>query len=679
VTQKTKVAIIAGLLLVLSVLFSGCNSKSNGDGSSGQSMQIGVSISPSMGSVQTSAMLQFSDTVVNTTNTAVTWQVNGTAGGSSTVGTITSGGLYTAPAVVPNPAGVTVTVVSQADTSATASASITITAPSAFSITPSSVSVLAGATQQFKVTTTGATPVPAVTWQVNGTVGGSGTTGTITAGGLYTAPAIPPSGQVVTVTAVSQSNASQSASSTVTVDPSLATLNGQYAYAFSGSNAQGTLQEAGTFTADGKGNLTNGIEDVNSGAGVFPNVAFTGTYTVGPDGRGSLVINPTPSSGLSQETFDIVLVSNQSLRLIRFDLTTGSGTAELQGTSAFTNSALSGNYIVNLDGIDGAGGPLCSIGLLDFGGNGDISSGELDQNDNGTVNTQVSASGNYTVASNGRGTMTLKGNLGTFDFAFYVVSTQKIKLVSTNAAPVWIGSAILQQGSGFSNSTLTGRVVFGMNGNNASGAVDDAGTFPTGGASGSITSGIADENSNGVLTQGYSFTGSYTINNNGYGSLQIVSTALGTFSYSLYLESNTQGVLLSTTSGTVAIGHLYTQNQSSFAASDLNGAYAFSVAGVASNGDIDKVGQFTANGSGSAAGTEDVNEIGTLTPKLAMTITYTLASDGRGSLNITASGSTRVLNFYLISPSQMLLIGMDTDQVLSGGADQQFQTPVPLD
>jgi hypothetical protein len=303
----------------------------------------------------------------------------------------------------------------------------------------------------------------------------------------------------------------------------------------------------------------------------------------------------------------------------------------------------------------------------------------LDQNDNGSVNTQVGTSGNYAVASNGRGTLTLRGNLGTFDFAFYVVSTQEIKLVSTDASPIWVGSAILQQGSGFSNSTLTGRVVFAADGNNASGAVDDAGTFPTGGAGGSITSGIADQNSNGVLTQGYSFTGSYTINNSGYGSLQIVSTALGTYSYSLYLESNTQGVLLSTNSGTVAIGNLYTQNQSSFAASDVNGAYAFSVAGVANNGDIDKVDQFTANGSGSATGTEDVNDTGTLTPKLAMTITYTLASDGRGSFNVTADGSTRVLNFYLISPSEMLLIGMDTDQVLAGGADQQFQTPVPVD
>jgi hypothetical protein len=456
------------------------------------------------------------------------------------------------------------------------------------------------------------------------------------------------------------------------VAPSLATLNGQYAFDYSGNNTQGALQQVGTFQADGKGNLSNGIEDVNSGAGVFPDVPFTGTYTVGSDGRGSLVITPSAASGLNPETFDIVLVSNQRLRLIRFDLSTGSGTAELQDSTAFANLALSGNYIVNLDGIDAAGATVSSIGLLDLGGGGGIASGQLDQNDNGSVNTQVGTSGTYGIASTGRGTMTLKGNLGTFDFAFYVVSSQKIKMISTDQFPVWIGSANLQQGSGFSNSTLAGRMVFEAGGNNASGGVDDAGTFATGGSAGTFTNGVGDQNSDGTLTQGYTFTGSYTVNNNGYGTLQIVNTALGNANYTLYLESTTQGVLLRTDSVAVTIGTFYTQSQSSFSASDVNGPYAFSVAGLSSNGAIDKLGQFTANGSGSATGTEDVNEGGTLSPKLAVTATYTLASDGRGSLNFTAGGSTRILNFYLVSPGQMLLLGMDTDQVVSGGADQQF-------
>src|SRR5439155_16038186 len=71
---------------------------------------------------------QFTATVRNTSNTAVTWQVNGVTGGNATVGTISSSGLYTAPA---SPATVTVTAVSQADTTKRAEAHMTETQPSA--------------------------------------------------------------------------------------------------------------------------------------------------------------------------------------------------------------------------------------------------------------------------------------------------------------------------------------------------------------------------------------------------------------------------------------------------------------------------------------------------------------------------------------------------------------------
>jgi hypothetical protein len=69
----------------------------------------------------------FQATVTGSTNTAVTWEVNGTTGGNSTVGTI-SGGQYVAPSTVPNPATVTVTAVAQANTAATQSASVLIVA-----------------------------------------------------------------------------------------------------------------------------------------------------------------------------------------------------------------------------------------------------------------------------------------------------------------------------------------------------------------------------------------------------------------------------------------------------------------------------------------------------------------------------------------------------------------------
>ena len=92
----------------------------------GTSSAVGVSISPTGATLQVGHSQQFTATVSNTSNTAVTWLVNGTVGGDSTLGTISSTGLYTAPSSVPSPSSVTVTAQSVADTSKSASANVSV-------------------------------------------------------------------------------------------------------------------------------------------------------------------------------------------------------------------------------------------------------------------------------------------------------------------------------------------------------------------------------------------------------------------------------------------------------------------------------------------------------------------------------------------------------------------------
>jgi hypothetical protein len=79
--------------------------------------------------VSESATQQFTATVTGSTNTSVAWSVGGTAGGNSTVGTISTAGLYTAPGAIPSTNPVTVTATSQADTTKSGSSSVTITVP----------------------------------------------------------------------------------------------------------------------------------------------------------------------------------------------------------------------------------------------------------------------------------------------------------------------------------------------------------------------------------------------------------------------------------------------------------------------------------------------------------------------------------------------------------------------
>jgi hypothetical protein len=168
--------------------------------------QIFVTVSPSTATVIAGGTQQFTAGVTGTTNTGVTWSV---AGGPSD-GTVTTSGLYTAPASVPNPATVTVTATSLADSSKFATATVTV--QFALQVLPSAVTLQVNGTQQFSANVSGTTNPP-VTWTVLGGVAN----GTITPSGFYTAPAAVPNPAQVTVQATSVADATQSGTATVTV------------------------------------------------------------------------------------------------------------------------------------------------------------------------------------------------------------------------------------------------------------------------------------------------------------------------------------------------------------------------------------------------------------------------------------------------------------------------------
>ncbi|SPF46907.1 hypothetical protein SBA1_690004 [Candidatus Sulfotelmatobacter kueseliae] len=90
---------------------------------------LNVWISPTGATVSTNQGQQFDAIVSGNSNTAVTWEVNGVTGGNSTVGTISTSGLYTAPATVPSSGVVTVTAVSQANSAVSASDTVAVILP----------------------------------------------------------------------------------------------------------------------------------------------------------------------------------------------------------------------------------------------------------------------------------------------------------------------------------------------------------------------------------------------------------------------------------------------------------------------------------------------------------------------------------------------------------------------
>ncbi len=181
---------------------------------------VTVAVQPSSTILATGGTQQFVALVSGTNNVNVAWRVNGATGGNSTFGTIDTNGLYTAPATAPASA-ITVMAISDADGTTTGSAQVTIAAAGApaISITtnPPDVTVVYTATAQaFAAAVTGETNT-AVTWEVNTVAGGNSTVGTIDSNGNYTAPAAVPSPALVTITAVSQADATVSGSYPITI------------------------------------------------------------------------------------------------------------------------------------------------------------------------------------------------------------------------------------------------------------------------------------------------------------------------------------------------------------------------------------------------------------------------------------------------------------------------------
>ena len=250
------------------------------------------------------AVVKLNDSSTSTTTT-LTWEVNGTAGGNSSLGTIVPSsvdaevGVYTAPAAVPSTGTsvvgqVSITAVAQQNTTSTTStttvtsntATVTIGVGTGLSVTPVTAIVPAGAGHQFAALLNNAAD-PSATWTVASS--GGGDAGTINPSGLYTAPLTPPPGNSITVTAT---DGASTATATLTVVYSDHSLSGPYAFSYKGNDASGFLGVAGSFVADGGGHIVSGLEDFDSFiTGVSTQVALTGTYEVGVDGRGTATLN----------------------------------------------------------------------------------------------------------------------------------------------------------------------------------------------------------------------------------------------------------------------------------------------------------------------------------------------------------------------------------------------------
>ncbi len=634
-------------------------------------------------------------------------------GGSDTAGKIDSNGLYHAPTVVPSPNTVSVTAVSFEDQKVSATSTVTITPAPIVTITSPSapVTVTSGTanTVTFSATETGGT-TDIILWYVGpvgglGVLGGNATLGAISASGVYSPPLTPPIGQTVTVTAAAQDSPTSTATLSVTISGySTSSLQGQFAFSMAGSNASGHFFRAGSFAADGilangVGHLNSVLEDIdNASSATSTPISTTGTYTVSADGRGTLQF----SDGLTPTSFDFVLVNGTQLQIIGFDANgTATGQANAQDASTFAGtplSALDGTYVFDFAGVHGSNG-LSQIGEFTADGAGNITEGSIDINDGGTLSQfQIAGSksgcipapstlSTYSISSKGRGTLTMNTLTAAcaagpaLTLNFYVVSRGTAKFVGTDTVLQVAGFTSQQAPNASMNVTaLNGNYAFLLAGSGLGGTIATAGSFLADG-SGNLKSGVLDENVNGAPTPGLAFqpngtnAGTYTVASNGRGTMKFATTSR-TYTFVFYLGpvgSNTTAVFQETDSMIASDGNFTLQQSAPFLLASINGNYAIESSGIFGTSMQVITGELGTDGAGAVtSGNLDINTGGTtLTTGQPVTGSYSApAATGRATLTLNSG----TLNYaaYVVSPTQVYLMGIQSGQLAVGALLRQF-------
>jgi hypothetical protein len=427
-------------------------------------------------------------------------------------------------------------------------------------------------------------------------------------------------------------------------------LNGHYAFLFNGfDDATGSqVAAAGSFTADGKGNITAGIEDENGPGGPNVAVSFTGTYNIGTDNRGAFTINA--ASG--PRTYALVVNSigsgvAQKGRFVEFDDTTGtkgqrgSGVLRLQDTTAFAQNKITGPYAFGLQGQDATGSREAMVGSFNTDGAGSISTGLADQNIAGTTNNPT-LTGSYTAPSinNGRSAMKLNTSSAlSLDLSAYVVSTSEFLIMTTNfmVSDGLLSGAVLSQSSiSFDNTSLNAPAVYYQLGVNPSLATTqsfaETGLLSANG-SGGITV-IYDKKLGGAPVQGQTFMASYAVQGNGRVS---ISSWYGDSSNPLrilYLVNKNEAFFLDASSG-VGFGFIEPQSPApsgGFSNASFSGTFSAATASPSVNPNPNGCGLTALDTTGNFTQIANFSSTSGLSVDQSTTGTYSIATNGRGTV-----------------------------------------------
>jgi len=656
----------------------------------------------------------------DTLNEGVTWVFTPGAGAPASAGTFTptstTVATYTAPSSVATGFTVTITATSKAFATESATSTITVTPPQPLKVTAATLADgVVGITYSAGTTLQATGGIAPYTWTLapgsgplptglallaNGTISGSPTaTGTF----AFTAKVTDSEATPMTATGAF----------TIAVTNQMV---GNYAFEFSGFNSGGSVVVAGSFTADGLGHITNGVEDLNTILGPpQPNQTlrtFTGTYTLENDNRGQIIF----SSLTGSPTYDFAIDANGLHgRIVEFDTTTGirgSGEFAQQNTSTCASTTLSGtgtlgtSFVIGVAGSTGSftgitPGPIALAGRFTaeppaaLGAPGTIETGEVDVNAPQQVITQDQTfSGTFqTTSQAARCTMSVSQTLGSMTFSVYPVSSVAGTLteayvvetdtVSATTPYLTVGKLIEQFGYPFTQTNLSFSApsIGGLSGSVIPTGdtayfpfVAVAALTPTGG--GGFTMPLV-ENLAGTVS---SYQGSNVVSatlNTGDSFGRVDTNLVLPVAPVFYVIGPNQAFCILENTNAPVLGLFEPQSKgtaTSFSAGLVAGALVAGTSAPTMSATRDFSGvntlAATTTTTGTISGTQDTSTSGANTAGQAVTGTFALgatgATDGGGTFTLTAPG-TITGQFFIVSPTSLAMITTtagDLDPVL---------------
>ena len=487
-------------------------------------------------------------------------------------------------------------------------------------------------------------------------------------------------------------------SSTPSVTPppsgsfSNANLSGTYVFSVTGTDTGNNfVAMMGTFTADGKGNISAGIIDVNgtAGAPILGAALTSGNYNVGTDGRPTG--NPniptgliTLQSGTNVFTFDFVLTSSEHGLMTEFDNSgSASGTFDLQ--SNVTQSNINGqSYAFNFTGANGVGLTLCgastgtssvtpfsTVGAFTLDTNGNISTGLQDFNNNcvSSGSTDVAVTGGSVTLGTGTtfGTAAITTGTGTsaitYAFDVLAIDATHLKFIETDIQPTLVGDAFTQ-----ASSLPAGNNVFTVAGFDPSvpGPFTAAGLIVTDG-SGNITSGsVEDINDAGAAAVVTTITGSYTALAGGRSEFTLSGFANGgvTCSGCVFAVYPSSGGLqiLEIDDGGMTNGIAYAQSATTLASGE---GYGMNLSGATSSSTEDDIAEFI-NNNGGFNGIIDINDQGSTSFKNSYSGAYTADTTVPGRGTVANTKNSPLLTTYVVDSSTTIAVSTDPNMVALG-------------